>query len=127
MANGSVYVACIYGTSQLDPALLKHHAGKIMSVDVKQHVQVNQGTLSGSSIHFVYDHVAVMPYTADWFHQAFHARLKHRDIHASEVRHREHAERLAVAIQVGEQQAIRCLQHTMETGYFGLQPGKTLR
>lgn len=115
MGNGQLLVSCIYGTSKLDKALINHNHGMIMSVDVQQHINVTQGRLAGPTIHFVCDHVALIPCDQDWFYDGFQASLKFTDTSDLNIRQREKANDLAYALRTGRREAILSAKHTVAT------------
>ncbi len=70
--NGVQYIAAAYGTSRLDQKVLNVHHVLDVSTGLIQGSEIgqNQGV-----IHFLCDHIAVMPFTEDWIYMNFSARL----------------------------------------------------
>lgn len=124
--DGRKLFAVVYGTSQLDKALLDNHAGAVMSMP-REFVKIRRGFMESAVGHFVLNHVALVP--GEWIDQSFEGRL---DFMREESRVndplRQRLYRLFLACEpVMQMAALEATKHATATGRFGLPPGKSLR
>lgn len=119
------FVMVCYGTSRLDPALLRAHSGMILSV----RSPMIKGEMPGDVTHIVADHVALLPCNDDWIYGSFDARLDFvkESSRTKTPEHRRLYDAFVAFERVMKRAASDGMSLLIANGTVGLPPHITLR
>lgn len=123
--EGKIFIVVAYGTSKMDRQLQDAHCVLDVSTELLSGsiIEPSQGV-----IHFLCDHLAILPFDSDWVYLNFSARLGiFKANHQHDPARRNLYNKFCAAERVLNDSAISLARHYLATKKPGLKPGSTLR